>query len=114
MYSRNALWIYLQFLLLAYICMCQRMDNREWMYMGRPSLAEITPEWMDKTEGFLNQAFGKAANGARDTFCPCSECGNRKKKQGRSWGNIFASMDLRQTIPGGRSMVKPIVLEMRW
>jgi hypothetical protein len=56
------------------------MDNREWMYMGRPSQAEITPERMDKTEGFLNQVFGKVANGARDTFCPYSECGNRKRK----------------------------------
>jgi hypothetical protein len=36
------------------------MDNHEWMYIGHPSQAEITPEWMDKTEGFLNQAFGKA------------------------------------------------------
>ena len=62
------------------------MDNREWMYTGRPSQDEITPEWMDKTEGFLNQAFGKAANGARDTFYPCSECGNRKRKTRKIMG----------------------------
>jgi hypothetical protein len=37
----------------------------------------------------------------------------RKEKQGKSWGSIFASMDLCQTIPGGCTMVKPIVLERR-
>ena len=33
------------------------MDNREWMYMGCPSQAQITREWMDKTEKFLDHAF---------------------------------------------------------
>ena len=55
------------------------MDNREWMYMGRPSQAQITREWMDKTEKFLDHAF-KAAKEARDTFCPCSECENKKRR----------------------------------
>jgi hypothetical protein len=34
---------------------------------------------MDKTENFLNHAF-KEAKGARDTFCPCSDCENKKRK----------------------------------
>jgi len=34
---------------------------------------------MDKTEKFLDHAF-KAAKGARDTFCPCSECENKKRR----------------------------------
>ena len=55
------------------------MENREWMYMGRPSQAQITREWMDKTEKFLDHAF-KEAKGARDTFCPCSDCENKKRK----------------------------------
>ena len=29
-----------------------------------------------------------------------------KDKQRRSWGNIFGRMDLRETIPGGSTMVK--------
>ena len=57
------------------------MDNREWMYMGRPSQAQITREWMDKTEKFLDHAF-KVAKEARDTFCPCSQCENKKKNKG--------------------------------
>jgi hypothetical protein len=55
------------------------MDNREWMYTGRPSQAGITHEWMDKTEEFLEHAF-KEANGAKDTFCPCNECQNKKRR----------------------------------
>jgi hypothetical protein len=35
---------------------------------------------MAKTEKFLDQAFGKVAKGARDMFCPCSECENKKRK----------------------------------
>jgi hypothetical protein len=35
---------------------------------------------MDKTEKFLDQAFGKAAKGVKDMFCPCNDCGNRKIK----------------------------------
>ena len=50
-------------LLLAYIYiyMCQRMDNRDWMYTGH---AEMTPEWMCNTSAFLDHAFGPAAQGA--------------------------------------------------
>jgi hypothetical protein len=35
---------------------------------------------MAKTKKFLDQAFGKVAKGARDMFCPCSECENKKRK----------------------------------
>jgi hypothetical protein len=41
---------------------------------------------MAKTEGFLDQAFGKAANRVRDTFCPCSECENKKIKTRKVMG----------------------------
>jgi len=34
---------------------------------------------MDKTEKFLDHAF-KEAKGARDMFCPCSDCENKKRK----------------------------------
>jgi hypothetical protein len=56
------------------------MDNREWIYTRCPSQAQITPEWMAKTKKFLDQTFGKAAKGASDTFYPCSECENKKRK----------------------------------
>jgi predicted peroxiredoxin len=56
------------------------MDNREWMYTGRPSQAQVTREWMDKTQKFLDHAF-KEAKGAGVTFCPCSQCKTKKKKK---------------------------------
>jgi hypothetical protein len=62
------------------------MEDREWMYMGCPSQAQITPEWMVKSEAFLDQAFGKGANAARDTFCPCSRCENKKRKTRKVMG----------------------------
>jgi hypothetical protein len=44
---------------------------------------------------------------------PAVNVKTRKEKQGKSWGSIFASIDICQTIPGGCTMVKPIVLERR-
>jgi hypothetical protein len=41
---------------------------------------------MAKTEGFLDQAFGEGTNGARDTFCPCSECEIKKRKTRKFMG----------------------------
>jgi hypothetical protein len=35
---------------------------------------------MDKTEKFLDLAF-KEGKGAGVTFCPCSQCKNKKKKR---------------------------------
>ena len=55
------------------------MDDRQWMYMGRRSQSDYTNEWMNKTNAFLNSAFGKAAKGHCLVLCPCSKCGNRRR-----------------------------------
>ena len=44
---------------------------------------------------------------------PVANVQTRVSKPSWLWVNIFARMDLRQTIPGGSTMVKPIVGEMR-
>ena len=44
---------------------------------------------------------------------PTANVQTGKDKRRRSWGNIFERMDLRQTIPGGSTIVKPIVRERR-
>ena len=36
-------------------------------------------EWMNKTDAFLNSAFGKAAKGHCLVLCSCSKCGNRRR-----------------------------------
>jgi hypothetical protein len=59
--GRNAEQMQLLVILLAYICICQRMENSDWIYMGH---ASVTPEWMTKTNAFLEHAFGEVAKGS--------------------------------------------------
>jgi len=56
------------------------MDNRDWMYTGRRSQNQVTREWIQKTEDFLDKAFGVGAQAATEVWCPCSECANRNRK----------------------------------
>ena len=65
-------------LLLAYICVWQRMDNREWMYTGYASKSH---EWVRGTGHFLEHAFGRAAKGSSRMPCPYSKCKNTKRKR---------------------------------
>lgn len=37
------------------------MDDREWMYMGWSCGGNFTADWVEKTETFLNRAFGVLA-----------------------------------------------------
>jgi hypothetical protein len=46
------------------------MEDREWMYSGRLGQGQITDEWIDKTDAFLEWAFGEAAKGASKIVCP--------------------------------------------
>jgi hypothetical protein len=54
------------------------MDDREWMYTGRLSQGQVTDEWINKTDEFLERAFGETAKGASKVFCPCNNCANGK------------------------------------
>ena len=49
------------------------------MYTGRRSQTDYTNEWMNKTDAFLNRAFGKVAKGHCLVLCPCNKCGNRRR-----------------------------------
>ena len=55
------------------------MDDRQWMYTDWRSQSDYTTEWMNKTDAFLNSAFGNAAKGHCLVLCPCSKCGNRRR-----------------------------------
>ena len=55
------------------------MDDRQWMYTSQRSQSDYTTEWMNKTNAFLNSAFGNAAKGLCLVLCPCSKCGNRRR-----------------------------------
>ena len=58
------------------------MGDREWMYTGRPSVAGITPEWVQKTDAFLDGAFAKAEGAS--TWCPTGTVKTGNEKQGMS------------------------------
>lgn len=55
------------------------MENRDWMYDGRISQGQITDEWMEKTEQFVNKAFDHPSR-PKTIQCPCKKCGNRKRQ----------------------------------
>ena len=55
------------------------MEDREWMYSGRPSASQISEEWITKTLEFLEIAFDKN-HGVAGTWCPCSKCKNQRNQ----------------------------------
>jgi len=55
------------------------MDDREWMYTGRPSQAGMTDEWIEKSNDFLERAWAQA-KGASVMWYPYNSCGNKKWK----------------------------------
>jgi hypothetical protein len=70
------------------------MENREWMYMGHVRRNDVTPEWIRKTDAFVEWAYGEAAKGASLVSCPCSKYANRKRKSKKAmlehiWKNGF-------------------------
>ena len=62
------------------------MEDREWTYTGHASQGQVTNEWIEKTDAFLEWAFGVAAKGASKICCPCSKCANRKRQTKKVMG----------------------------
>jgi hypothetical protein len=56
------------------------MEDREQMYTSRVGRNEVTPEWIRKTDSFVEWAFGEASKGASLVPYPCNKCANRKIK----------------------------------
>jgi hypothetical protein len=70
------------------------MEDREWMYMGRVGTNDVTPEWIRKTDAFVEHAYDEADKGASLVACPCSKCANQKIKSKKAmvehiWKNGF-------------------------
>jgi hypothetical protein len=51
------------------------------MYMGCVGGNDVTPEWIRKTDSFMEQTFGEASKGASLVPCSCSKYANRKKNK---------------------------------
>jgi hypothetical protein len=79
------------------------------MYTGHRGRNDVTPEWIRKTDDFIERAYGEAAKGESLVPCPCNKCANRKRKPKKAMVDIFGRMDLRRAILGGSFMVKRIV-----
>ena len=77
------------------------MENRDWMYTGH---ASRSTEWVTKTSAFLEHAFGAATKGSSWMLCPCSICGNNKRKHKKAVGEDFTSTDSLKTIPAECTM----------
>jgi hypothetical protein len=70
------------------------MEDREWMYTGRRGRNDVIPEWIRKTDNFVEWAYGEAAKGASLVPCPYSKCANQKRKPKKAmvehiWKNRF-------------------------
>jgi hypothetical protein len=53
----------------------QKLENRQWMYKGRPSQWELTGKWKEKARQFVEMAF-RIDSRPNGTWCPCSKCQN--------------------------------------
>jgi hypothetical protein len=72
------------------------MEDREWMYKSRVGRNDVTPEWIRKTDDFVERAYGEAAKRASLVPCPCSKCANQKRKSKKAmvehiWKTGFTS-----------------------
>jgi hypothetical protein len=79
------------------------------MYTGRVGRNDVTPEWIRKTDAFVERTYGEAAKRASQSHARVANLPNGKENQRRTWYNIFRKIDLHWTILGGSSMVKRIV-----
>jgi hypothetical protein len=66
------------------------------MYTNRVGRNDVTTEWIRKTDSVMERAFGEAAKVASLVPCPCSKCGNMKRKTKKAivehiWKNGFTS-----------------------
>jgi hypothetical protein len=58
------------------------------MYTGHRGRNDVTPEWIRKTDDFVERAYGEAAKGASLVPCPPEEATNvptGKENQRRPW-----------------------------
>jgi hypothetical protein len=94
------------------------MEDLEWMYTGRRGRNNVTPEWIRKTDDFVERAYDEAAKGASLVPCPCSKCANQKRKPKKAmvehiWKNGFTSGYTRWIFHGEAHRTREEVLRQR-
>ena len=61
-----------------------RMEDCEWMYTGHASQGQVTNEWIDKVDAFLERAFGWLLKERVKFVVPAANVQIGKDKQRRS------------------------------
>jgi hypothetical protein len=94
------------------------MEDHAWMYTGRVGRNDVTLEWIRKIDAFMERAFGEAAKGASLVSCPCSKCGNMKRKSKKDmvehiWKNGFKSDYIRWIFHGEAHCTREEVVKQR-
>jgi hypothetical protein len=94
------------------------MEDHGWMYTVHVGRNDVTPEWIRKSDAFVELAFDKAAKGASLVPCPCSKCSNRKRKSKKAmvehiWKNGFTSDYTRWIFYGEAHRTREEVLRQR-
>jgi hypothetical protein len=69
-------------------------EDREWMYTGHVGRNDVTPEWIRKTDAFVEWAYGEAAKGASLVPCTCSKCAKPEKKTKEGHGTDVVVADM--------------------
>jgi hypothetical protein len=87
------------------------MDDHDWMYTGQRSQKDFSPEWIEKTKAFLEQAFDRA-KGTATTWCPYNSCANRRKHTKEVMTQHLCN-GFMEDYTHGPTMVKVIVRERR-
>jgi hypothetical protein len=70
------------------------------MYTSCVGRNDVTPEWIRKTDAFVERAFDEAAKGASLVPCPCSKCANMK---GSGYVERLSRGIVRRRMYGGRA-----------
>jgi hypothetical protein len=94
------------------------MEDHEWMYTGRRARNDVTPEWITKTDDFVERAYGEAAKRASLVLCPCSKYANQKRKSKKAmvehiWKNGFMPDYTRWIFRGEAHRTREEVLRQR-
>ena len=78
------------------------------MYTGQESRASMIDEWIEKTNEFLEGAWARA-EGLSFMWCPCSSCGNQKRKTKKVMHGHLVKYGFTPDYTGGSFTVKSIV-----
>jgi hypothetical protein len=116
--GRNVVYMHYMFIL-NYTRLYMLEDGGPWVDVhGRVGRNDVTPEWIRKTDAFVEQAYGEAAEGTSLVPCSCNKCANPKRKSKKTmvehiWKNGFTPDYTQWIFHGEAHRTKEEVLRQR-